>query len=410
MKKATLALAGLMAVASAAQASWARWNGFGASNAFIADVADIWTLPGVVASNPDATYGEFNTNGTTADDWGGVHVAVGPGVLGIWGNRPFGELSNINGGFTAPSSASAPALLTPANQIDILYGFKLSDTLELGVGVSRLANGNKIETTTAAGTAVVDQQISGLGINVGAEVKGVGPFELLEIGVQYDMGSATSSNKNATGTVNDKVSASSTDIDVRVGGDIKGDSMGQRVELGFNTDALNLKDEPTTALPATAFVESKNSASAWNLGWAMNKSSDKGMGLGGLMLSGLTQSRTEDNNVTVVNKFDNNVMTLALVAAGEAKATSWLTARAGISSNLYQSTQNTVETGPAATTTKVVTSTPGAAGAAVTGGLSFIFGSLVVDTVFNQTLVAGAGLGALLGQVAATYGWGGGKE
>jgi hypothetical protein len=337
---------------------------------------------------------------------------LGPGVLAIWGNRPFGEVTNINGGFTVPNSGTAPGTLAPANQIDILYGFKLSDTLELGLGISRLANGNKVETTTAAGTAVVDQQTSGLGINVGAEVKGVGPFELLEIGVQYDMGSASSNNKNAAGTVNDKITASSTDMDVRVGGDIKGDSMGQRVELGFNTDALNFKDEPTTALPATAFVESKNSATAWNLGWAMNKSNDKGMGLGGLMLSGLSQSRTEDNNggANTVNKFDNNVMTLTLVAAGEAKATSWLTARAGISSNLFQTTQNTVETGPTAATTKVVTSTPGAAGAAVTGGLSFIFGSLVVDTVFNQTLVAGAGLGALLGQVAATYGWGGGKE
>jgi hypothetical protein len=417
MKKTTLALAGLMAVSAAANASMSRWNGFGLSNAFIADVQDIWTLPGVVASNADATYLEFNTNASATDDWGGAHVALGPGVLAVWGNRPYTENANINFGaiagnaFGAPNSGAASGVfLTPAQQIDLIYGFKLSDTVELGLGVNRAVNGLKTETTTAAGTAVTEQSTSDLGVSLGAELKEVGPIALLEIGLQYNMGAGLNSAKNAAGTVNDKVSMTGTDMDVRVGADIKGDGgSAQRIELGFNTDALNFKDEPTTALPASSYAESKNNASYWQLGWAMSKSGDAGMGLGGLILSNLGQTRVNEFRLgaATVDKAETSNMALTFVAAGEAKANSWLTGRAGFSSNLYQATSASSEVGATGATTKTTVTTLGTAAGAATAGLSFTLGNLVLDTVFTQGLVAGAGLGAFLGQVSATYSWGG---
>jgi hypothetical protein len=414
MKKATLALAGLMAIASAAQASWSRWNGFGAANAFIADVADQWTLPGVTASNPDALYVEFQSPANLissggADDWGGVHVAVGPGVLAIWGNRPYTENNNIAGGFTPPTLGGAStAYLTPAQMIDIIYGFKLSDTMDLGVGVSRAVNGMKDEDTTAGVVTYTDRQVSDLGITAGIEMKQAGPFELVEIGAQYNMGATAHETKGAVAT--DKRSVSATDMDVRVGADIKGDAFNQRIELGFNTDAMNFKAEPSAAPGAGAYVESKNSASAWNAGWAMSKSNDKGMGLAGVMVSGLTQSRNEDNNnATLINKFDANTMTVTVMAGGEAKANSWLTARGGFSSNLFQTTSTTTDAGPVGNTTKNVVTTPGAPGAAASAGLSATLGGLVIDGALAQSFVAGAGLGAFMGQLSATYSWAAGN-
>src|SRR5260221_272284 len=130
MKKlTTLALAGAMAVSSLASASMSRWNGFGAAQQFIGDVGDIWTLPAVVASNPDATYMEFGNNYDATNEywtsypgtrlntsvngnnygnaWGGAHMTLGPGVLGIWGNRNLNLIATINNnGFTIPNSAA----------------------------------------------------------------------------------------------------------------------------------------------------------------------------------------------------------------------------------------------------------------------------------------------------------------
>jgi hypothetical protein len=220
MKKATaLTLAGLMAVSSVASASVSRWNGFGASNAFIADVQDIWTLPGVAASNGDAPYFEFgagvagasgqanvgfnNIVGPAVGAWAGTHITLGPGVLAIWGNRPYTENGNILAGFAQPSiviSGGAPSgvFLVPRQTIDLIYAFNVGETLQLGVGVNMASNGLKTETVTTATTTVTEQASGDFGITLGGEVKELGAIKLLEIGLQYNMLGQANTNNNGT--------------------------------------------------------------------------------------------------------------------------------------------------------------------------------------------------------------------
>jgi len=433
MKKATaLTLAGLMAISSAASASMSRWNGFGQSSLFIGDVQDIWTLPAVVASNANATYFEFGNGGSTdytnfgynnlpGAAWGGAHMTLGPGVLGIWGGRPFGELSNIDSGFSVPSAnggtGTTPSTFfaTPGQMIDLLYGFNVGENLILGVGINRATAGSKTELTGGGVTTVSEQSTSDFGISLGADIKGLGPIALLEIGLQFN--NTAGSNLENDGTTTNKITLAGSDLDLRIGADIKGEKNGfQRIEIGVNTDALNFKSEPGDAAPSTAFTESKNGAMAWNLGWASGMSSDKGMGLGGFILSGLSQTRNEANNGSEVNKFDTSSMALAFVCAGEGKVKDWITARAGLSSNLWASNSTITEAGPAGATGKSTVTNGGTPSTTISTGLSLVFGDITIDGVLNQDLlytgsylVSGIPAG-LFSQVSATWGWGGSKE
>jgi hypothetical protein len=386
---------------------------------------------GVAAANPSTSFG-YGGPGTQdssayngyagAGAWGGNHMTLGPGVLAIWGNRPYTENSNILAGFTQPTAivsgaAPAGALLTPRQTIDLIYGFNAGETLQIAVGINLANNGTKTETVTTGLTTVTEQAAGDFGIALGAEVKELGAIKLLEIGLTYNMASATNTNNNGTDT--NKITGVGADLDFRVGADIVDGKNFQRIELGVNTDSLTLKTEPSTAsgtLASTTFQKSENAAMAWNLGWAKGMSNDKGMGLGGFMLSGLGQSRTEPNNGTEVNKVDRNNMTLAFVSGGEAKVKEWLTARAGISSTLWGATSTVTEAGASGATTKTTVSTPSGPATTLSAGLSFIFGDITVDGVLNQdVLYTGtyfvSGMSAALNsQVSATWGWGGSKE
>jgi hypothetical protein len=460
MKKATLALAGLVVIGSAAEASMSRWNGFGVAQAFIADVQDIWTLPAVTATKKDTTYFEFGATagnptsaGSTAYNglvaagqaWGGAHGQLGPGVLAIWANRPYGEFSNLGnlvGGYAAPvftgTNGTPAAGLAIAgvltNQIDVLYGFSLSDTVDLGIGISRATGGVKTETTTTVGTAVAETQGSDLGVNLGADLKNVGPVALLEIGLQYNMRSDTNTNKTATGFSN-KNTLSGSDIDLRVGGDMTGEG-GEfsRFEVQFNSDGVEFKSEADGFTPsATTYSALKRSGMGWGLGYAMGKSNDKGMGLGGLILSGGSTGNeaaySGQNMVTggalgyfaEKNKSDSSTMSIMFVSAGEVKAKDWLSLRAGLSTSLYTSTSTTYEVstaaGAGAPTAKVVTTSGTAApNATVTTGASIHLGDITIDGLLNQDFLYTWGhvvsgiAAAPFAQVSATWAWGGAKE
>jgi len=433
MKKATaLTLAGLMAISSVASASMSRWNGFGQSSLFIGDVQDIWTLPAVVASNANATYFEFGNGGGTdytnfgynnlpGTAWGGAHMTLGPGVLAIWGGRPFNELSNINGGSSVPNAnggtgtTPSSSFNTPDQMIDLIYGFNVGEGLALGVGINRGTAGSKTEVVSGGTTTVSDNSTSDFGISLGADIKGLGPIALLEIGLQFN--NTAGANIENDGTTTNKITLGGSDLDLRIGADIKGEKNGfQRIEVGVNTDSLTFKTEPGDAAPANSFIESKNGAMAWNLGWASGMSSDKGMGLGGFILTGLSQDRSEPFNAAEVDKFNSSAMTLAFVCAGEGKVKDWITARAGLSSNLWASNSTIVEVGPAGSTTKVTSTNGGTANTTISTGLSLVFGDITLDGVLNQDLlytgsylVSGIPAG-LFSQVSATWGWGGSKE
>jgi hypothetical protein len=439
-KVTTAALAGLLAVTAGAQASASRWGGFGSASAYIADVQDIFTLPGVVASHADTTYFELGAaaanpalpgnayNGIAPTNvWGGVHSKLGGGVLGLWFNRVSGTINGIDPGFSVPDAGGAVPAGTAAaflasvqatlnNQIDVLYGFNLSDATTLGIGVSRATNSTKAETTTTGSpTTSTETNVGDFGISLGVEQKEVGPISLLEIGLQYSSRGDSFVNKAAA---TDKISANGSAINLRVGGDMTGDKgMFSRIELGFATQSLELKDELATAPAANTFVNSKNSASTWNLGYAMGGSNDKGMGLMGLMLSGNGQSRDEAFNGSEVNKTDMSKMGLLATTAGEAKINGWLSLRAGLESNLFYTASTTTEAGAAGATTKVVTTNDApAANGKASMGTTITLGDITIDGVLNQDLLyTGTYLvsgvpGALSSQVSLTWPWGGSKQ
>lgn len=428
MKKlSTVAVAGLMAVTAAANASWSRVDGFGAAASYIADVTNIWTLPAVVASNKDAMYLELGTAGAPnasgavsnnpTNAWGGAHLSLGPGVLGVWVNRAtnkdvtalYNKLTLV--GFGAPTTGTslpAPygsvasdaaslvgAGLAAKGRVDILYGFALNDTVDLGVSISRANNNAKVEN----GSNFEKVDANALGFGLGAEFKEVAIFKLVEAGLVIDTdGMAVVNN---TGT-EQKIEHSVLAFGIRVGGDVAGDkgSFG-RLELGLKSASGNSKDTSSPAAPA-GFLEQKVSSMAWNLGYAMGKSGDKGMGLVGLMLNG---NSSTDETDAANSKKDSGSLDLTLSTAGEAKFKEWLTGRAGLSSKIFQSTSKN----DASTNVKTSTSNNGAA--TVSAGLTLTFGDLAIDGVLNQDLLyTGTYLVSgvpetLFGTVSATWGW-----
>ncbi len=445
-KVTTAALAGLMVVTAGAQASDARWNGFGSASAYIADAQDMFTLPGVVASHADTTYFELGANqpgaaaiaATAANNvsvannaWGGIDSKLGNGVLGLWFNRATKTLSGVDQNYAAPDGgigAATPlaAQLTTIlnttlhNQIDVLYGYNLSDATTLGLGLSRATNSTKTETVTTS-TSSQEYDNGDFGVSLGLEQKEVGPLALLEVGLQYNALGGGFVNK-ATNT--DKINDNASRIALRVGGDIAGkDGKFGRVELGFNTSSLDIKDDFNGGNPSNAFVESKDSGMGWNVGYAMGGSMEKGMGLMGLMLQGASTSLDEAwRGGNEVNKTDNSTIDLLATTAGEVKATNWLTFRAGMESDLFYSKTNVVEQGASGSTTKTTITNDSHAGTAVdpnakiSMGVSLNLGDLTLDGVFNQGLlytgpyfISGIPQ-AYSSQVALTWPWGGSKN
>lgn len=414
MKKiSTLALAGLVGVSTVASASVSRWNGFGAANAYIADVQDIWTLPGVVASNKNAMYLELGTatgpnvsggvDSNPVNAWGGVHTEVGPGVLGVWVNR--GQSSNVDGlfnslgAFTAVGTLSVGTLNSAlgtslagtlsgdflddnapaAGRVDLLYGFSLSETVDLGILISRANRNGKVENVGNVAGTVDSYDANALSFGIGAELKEVAIFKLLELGLVIDTeGSLLSAKTTAN---EDKLENSVSLTSLRVGGDIAGDE-GKfgRLELGFALGSANAKNSLASVTPATGDKEKKTNGMKWNLGYAAGKSGEKGLGLVGLMLSGDgSSSETDGAN----SKSDRSEMALQLSTAGEAKIKEWLTARAGLSQNLYQSSSST----GIGASNQVKTNRSNNGAATVTTGLSLTFGDWVIDGVLNQDVL-----------------------
>jgi hypothetical protein len=394
-KVSTLALAGLVAVTATTNASMARWNGFGdIGAAFIADVQDIWTLPGVVTNYKDALYSELGSGSYSSNVWGGSHFTLGPGVLAVWANRPWGESSpygyfNTNYDFQDPEDT-----------IDLIYGWALSEETTLAVGVNRASYFYERKEVDKANNEEWSEgeNSSDLGITLGLEQKNVGPISLLEVGLQYNMFSYQDFYKETQPTTeDDKDALTGTDIDVRVGGDMAGeDGAFSRVELGLNMDSASGKYTDDDTIPASSFIESKFSGMGYNLGYAAGKSSDKGLGLIGIMLSsrsdkyeGINENGADNNEVQTYSMFK-----LAAGFAAEAKVNSWLTIRGGLTNNLLHSTSYERVDGTTDKDTDTWSTSEynwfdlyGGQDGRATFGFSATVGSLTLDYVLDQELL-----------------------
>jgi hypothetical protein len=402
-KVSTLALAGLVAVTATTNASMSRWDGFGdIGAAFIADVQDIWTLPGVVTNYKDAIYSELGSSSYDSDVWGGAHFTLGPGVLAVWANRPYSE-----GGFQsldvpAPYNCSdcTDSIFSPQDTIDLIYGWALSEETTLAVGLNRAArNYERKEVDPGNNDDWKDfENSSDLGIALGLEQKNVGPISLLEVGLTYNMLSGEMGYKESQpGTEDDKVTINGTDLDLRIGGDMVGeDGAFSRVELGLNMDSANGKYSDDDTIAAGTFVENKYNGFGYNVGYAAGKSSDKGLGLLGLMLSsrsdgyeGINQNNLDDNEKTTYSMFK-----LAAGFAAESKVNSWLTIRGGLTNNLLHSTTYERVDGATDKDTDTWTSSEynwfdlyGGQDGEATFGFSVTVGSVTFDAVLEQSIL-----------------------
>jgi len=459
MKKATaLTLAGLMA-AGAAHASWSRFAGFGVASQFIDDVTLVWNLPSELVDNTDSTYFEFgNIKGVkpaassstgftgyavTGNAWGGSNMTMGPGVFGLWYNRPvmgnsFNEdmdTVSMAGGYvtdafvqpTAGVNATilSQSFLTPANMVDVLYAFNMGGAA-LGIGVNYATASNKVEVVSSAGTANVTQSSSQLGVSLGGGFKDMGGMHALDAGLIFNMNSAVISGQDPSGAffgagtaVDDNVTDSIMDIKFNVKTDLGEKGKGDIITLGVESTSGDDKANPKTAAPANSYTEAKFNYLNTNLGWAMSKSSDKGMGLGGLIFGWNSQGRQQPNlnGANVTDTLTSSTISLKAVSAGEAKVKDWLTLRMAISGNLYYSNSTKLDQSTSSSTVVgTTTSSTPPAPATITIGDSITVGDIVIDGVMNQDmlftgpyLVSGLPNG-LNTMVSATWGWGGTKE
>lgn len=399
MKKlTTAALAGLVAVAATANASVARWDGFGGIGAaFIADVQDIWTLPGAVVGYKNALYTELGGGSYSSDVWGGAHFELGPGVLAVWGNRPYSEGGTWQwfGGWHGGVPNYGGVGDQPNESVDIIYGFNLSDATALAVGVQRLSFGRQYKEKQTGTDYQEDSSANVLGLTLGWEQKDLGPIGLLEVGLQYSMVSGLDEYNDKLAGEDDKYSISGSDIDLRIGGDLPGEE-GRfgRFELGFTMDGATGKNEDAPSAPN--FAEQKWSGMGYNIGYGAGKSSDAGLGLVGIVLAGRTdtQEGTNEDGAGLNAKRTNGVYTLAAGFAGEGKVSSWLTVRGGLSVNVLHnvSRENSHDSGAYVDNQSTTDygnwfDAYGGQNGTASFGTSLTFGNLTIDGVLDQSLL-----------------------
>jgi hypothetical protein len=409
-----------LALPSVAHATLAAEEGLGAASAFMVDDASYTSLPQVVDTYKGATYFEFGIAsplspsaapdgqpGNAASAWGGADIPLGAGALGVWVGRPDGDFaglyarSQMNAVGVAPGFAPSMDRLAglsnitvdstvdayygaePAQaRVDLIYAFDFSDRLRLAVGLNRASTAQEINFGSAGFASYNDDN---LGLNLGADYKGLPYVKLLQVGLQLNEESILAAT-NIGGTENKFVS-SAEGFSLRVGAEIPASegSFG-RAELGLKGGGLSVRAEPGE-------MADNGGATDYHLGYALGETQDRGMGLCGLMIHG---SVGGDDDTWNGNSVGYNTLNLVLSTAGEMKLREWLTARAGLSGSLYS--QGTVNAGSG------VNATPGysasnsgladgagpvapAGAAQVSLGLTLNLGSITVDGGLNQNLL-----------------------
>ncbi len=203
-------LAGLMVmVCGGVQASVSRDSALQADGWRVMDSSNIAPLPGELANYNRAVYGELNS-WSGADDFMGVHLPLGPGVLAIYGGDipAWGPGAVLLGkaavSTTMPIAGMVPAINVghgdlftagaPDGRIVMMYGLgapgALSYTLGLDYGQTVISEN---EQTNPSGTVFTTTDKSSLiGISGGINIP-LGIINPLSLGLRYSMPSFESS-------------------------------------------------------------------------------------------------------------------------------------------------------------------------------------------------------------------------
>jgi hypothetical protein len=465
-KMTTVALAGLMAVSTGAVASQSRWGGLGLASTFVADVQDIWTLPTAVLDNADAFYLE----GIDDENWGGAHISLFGGVLGVWSGRELGlevatfrmidELGtnafpdfedlfdpDFGGNGAGWTGYSWLAYSTNAD-LDLFYGMNVNDNTQVALGIMLARNSHNNEDNNAipntnAGARdgfMAERTRNAFGVSIGLGMTEVGPLSGLWAGLQYE----SFSNSNVEADVlrstttccqyNVDETADASDIQIRVAGEMAGDNGSSTLfDIALDMESSeyavtetntggNLVVDPGEKYDYTA----DDKGMGFSLGAAKMISGEKGFGLVGVLLSRLSQTSeyTETDNSASAGvdsaEFNRSVLNLEWVAGAEAQAFfDWLTVRAGASGSVYNSAKADGTATPlwsAGTTAGTyVTNAEGSLDLEpeISIGFSVALGDFVIDAVLDQAFIVNGpyfvsgNSSGMSGMASATWTFGG---
>jgi len=201
MKKTVLALL-LTALCVPAFATESRNSAFQAESWRILDDTNVKLFPADVVNFNKAVYGELINPAATTDDYAGVHVPLGPGVLAIYGGdipmtsgasalfstigaatKAYKEVPSV----TVRNNAVATAGI-PDGRFNAVWGMTLQSGISLAFGAEWFSQIKKDDKdVNMSGTAYTATDSSSmLGIRGGTSMK-AGPFDPLTFGLRFGL-------------------------------------------------------------------------------------------------------------------------------------------------------------------------------------------------------------------------------
>ena len=206
MKKTVLALL-LTALCIPAFATESRNSAFQADSWRIIDDTNVMLFPADVVNFNKAAYGELTNPASTADDYAGVHVPLGPGVLAIYGgdipmtsgaSSLFSQIGTKTTGYPNVPSASVwdGSMATagiPDGRFNAVWGMTMKNGISLAFGAEWFSQVRKDgKDVNVSGTEYVETDMSSmLGIRGGMSLD-AGPFNPLTFGLRFGLPAFTS--------------------------------------------------------------------------------------------------------------------------------------------------------------------------------------------------------------------------
>lgn len=325
----------LMAMGASVKAfASARVDAMGADIREVDDIDLIWLYPNMVTQYKNTVDFRLNANqwpgefGDGTGEWGGViaeESSLG-GVLGVYVNRPY-ELYNTSGHSTIDSiNIQNPLRYYWTNVADVKDTYNVPNIFDAfwgqGIGGADLGvHLNYGDTGVGNGDSTVSPaEADKVGLAVGLGFTGAGPFDSLNVHVDYDTESITDVNNDSSKNKDNGV------YDVKLG------ALGQvnvstdnfiKVFADASINQEDLKDLQGFNVNATTFDLGASCSHKVNGG--------KGLVLTGLILNYLGGQRTVYETSPTPNEVDSqNEWDLVWNASLESELASWLTARFGL--------------------------------------------------------------------------------
>ncbi len=363
MKKGLLIAVALMLAAGAVYATEARDDALSGARWRVKDGANIQLFPTVVLNDKDMVVGELGAAGS-GDAYAGVHVGIGPGVLGVYaGNIPMlgsgGPLLmdvKDSGADPLVATALAPetapvnsALSTlgpgvgPSGRLALIYGMPMGG-LNVAGGIeyfssnwgeekAKDANGDKL------GTASDSAALLNLVLGVSAQVAALDP---LEVGVRLGMPSMNAEVEITPFDTTNEYKGSGSGVDLYARGalkDLVAKDATTLVYIGVGMGSLKCKDKTTVGDTTTDNGSLALSANTFDIGVSNNHAVGEGslIAWGGGISMGSSSNDSDNKGADRKSMYDDSTTAVPVWVNAETKLLSWLTGRLSSVSNVINS-------------------------------------------------------------------------